>query len=104
MRKTKEELDKFVARVKTLWKPLWEPIKTERRVNLNHRFAYHPPKSPEIIRRHEAVRAGLKECAFLMAAICPQGREFALGMIKLEEAMMWFNGAVARNHAEIESE
>lgn len=63
---------------------------------LSHRFAYHPPKNDKTIRAHEAVRTLLDEAADRLNEIVPDGREKALVMTNLEQAMMWANAGIAR--------
>ena len=59
-------------------------------------FRYHAP-SPEKVMKHEIVRNKCKELALFILENCPPGRERALAITKIEEAMMWANAAVARN-------
>lgn len=69
---------------------------------LAKRFNHHPPREPAVADAHESVRAILSTAASdLHEAIEPvateHGREFALVLTKLEEAMFWANAAIARN-------
>lgn len=64
---------------------------------LAHRFAYHAPKDEETVRRHEGVRALTGDLATYFESRLPAGREKALAITKLEEAMFWANAAIARN-------
>lgn len=63
---------------------------------IENNFSYHAPKEgqPE---KYEAIRTKAKELAYLIDEQVPNGREKALAMTKLEEAVMWANAAVARN-------
>ena len=58
-------------------------------------FTYHAPREgqPE---RYEAIRSKAKELAYLIDDLCPDARERALAITKLEEAVMWANAAIAR--------
>lgn len=60
------------------------------------RFTYHSPKSdqPE---RYEAIRAAAYNLSVQLTANCPQSRELALALTKLEESVMWANAAISRN-------
>lgn len=67
--------------------------------DLAQRFQYHPPTDPEARRAHESVRAQLAEVAERLGRLFPEGagREHALFVTKVEEAMFWANAAVARH-------
>lgn len=65
--------------------------------DLDHRFAYHPPSSPEVANAHGAVRSNARHLATIINDVCPEGREKSLAITHLEEAMMWANAAIARN-------
>lgn len=64
---------------------------------LARRFDYHPPESQDIVERHEQVRevcfGAAEELIMLTGA---PSREQSLAITKLEEAMFWANGAIAR--------
>lgn len=66
--------------------------------DIENRFAYHPPKDEANKNAHEGVRAALKTVAHQIDASpdIPNGREKALALTKLEEAMFWANAAIAR--------
>ncbi len=66
------------------------------KAELNTRFTYHSPKEdqPE---RYEALRKRAKGLAALIIKSCPESRERALSITKLEEAIMWANASIARN-------
>lgn len=65
-------------------------------VELAHRFAYHPPASDGAAAAHATVRDECGNLAGLIDELVPDGREKALAVTKLEEAMMWANAAIAR--------
>jgi hypothetical protein len=63
---------------------------------LDRRFDHHPPRDPGVGLIHEAVLAECKRLARKIDSLCPDGREKALALTAIEEAMMWANAAVAR--------
>ncbi len=70
----------------------------DARAELAHRFQYHPPTNPAAREAHETVRALYGDVAQKVAAIVPPGREAALALTKVEEAMFWANAAIARHY------
>jgi hypothetical protein len=64
--------------------------------DLQNRFGYHPPRDETTKDRHELVRAGLLGIALMLVDNVPPGRELALAITALEEAMMWANAGIAR--------
>lgn len=64
--------------------------------DLANRFTYHAPKpgQPETYQR---LRDKAKELAELVNELCPAGRETALALTKIEEAVMWANAGIARS-------
>lgn len=64
--------------------------------DLHNRFNYHPPRSEARRNAHDTVRQTLLETAETLAAIVPPGREHAIVLTKLEEAMFWANAGLAR--------
>ena len=69
---------------------------TITKADLDLRFAYHKPKDESTAPRHESVRFVCREAAKAILAMVPPGREQALAITKLEEAMMWGNAGIAR--------
>lgn len=65
-------------------------------VELNNRFLYHAPDA-EKAELHEKVRGLFLQVARYFNDNLPEGREKALVMTHLEEAMFWSNAGIARN-------
>lgn len=63
---------------------------------LEERFAYHPPRDEARIRSHEKVRYHCYKLAATLDELLPDGREKALVITNLEQAMFWGNAALAR--------
>lgn len=63
--------------------------------DLKHRFAHHPPYGDRGD-RHGDVRQACFDAAEKLVDATPEGREQALALTKLEEAMFWANAAIAR--------
>ncbi|WP_330435935.1 MULTISPECIES: Acb2/Tad1 domain-containing protein [Streptomyces] len=63
---------------------------------LTRRFTYHPPATPERAVAHATMRGACAGLAATIVDLCPAGREQALAITKLEEAMFWANAAIAR--------
>lgn len=68
---------------------------------LKHRFAYHPPSSDEVVDAHTKARALAYEFAKAAYDLTPShsGRERALFLTKVEEALFWLNAGIARGNA-----
>lgn len=65
--------------------------------DIDHRFAFHAASTQEKRDEHTSARAVMRGAAHTINELCPDGREKALAITKLEEAMMWANAAIARN-------
>lgn len=63
---------------------------------LANRFAHHPPSTPAIATAHTQVREHMQVTASMFNILLPEGREKALVMTHLEEAMFWANAAISR--------
>lgn len=64
---------------------------------LNKRFSHHAPRNENVAADHTDIRHHCLTLADFINTIVPEGREKALAMTKLEEAMMWANAGIARN-------
>lgn len=64
--------------------------------DLSKRFEYHPPRTQTAIEMHQDVRSECLSIALSFNESLPEGREKALAITKLEEAMFWANAAIAR--------
>jgi exoribonuclease R len=62
---------------------------------LKNRFEYHKPDSLRAI-KHADLRLATQSLAFIFNEYLAEGREKALAMTKLEEAMFWANASIAR--------
>lgn len=59
-------------------------------------FTYHPPKGDQT-QRCEEMRDAAAALALGIIQNTPECREQSLALTKLEEVVMWFNAAIARN-------
>lgn len=66
---------------------------------INKRFNYHAPKDGTVVGYHEAIRSTCANAAHWIDQLVPDGREKALALTKIEEAMMWANAGIARNQS-----
>jgi hypothetical protein len=64
--------------------------------DLDNRFRWHQPRTQEVGELHNTIRRECRELAGTIMAVVPAGREQALAITKLEEAMMWANAGIAR--------
>lgn len=62
---------------------------------LDIRFTYHPPK-PGQAEKYETLRKMARTYAEAIEAFCPDSREKAIALTKLEESNMWANASIAR--------
>lgn len=65
-------------------------------VEIDDRMTYHSP-SVDGTRRHARLSVAIGNAMRVVNDECPEGREKALAITKLEEAKMWASAAVARN-------
>lgn len=65
---------------------------------LDHRFTAHSDDQ-ETIDRMEHIREAMRTAAVRVCEVTPQGRERALALTKLEEAMFWANAGIAREES-----
>ncbi len=66
------------------------------RLELDERFKHHPPTHKGIEEAHNDVRRAFRTMSRVVEELCPAGREKALALTKIEEAMFWANAAIAR--------
>jgi hypothetical protein len=64
--------------------------------DIQNNFSYHKP-TKESERVFEEVRERCRRLAHFINDVVPMGREQALALTKLEEAMMWANAGIARH-------
>jgi hypothetical protein len=62
---------------------------------LRNRFQYHKPTGNKPV-LHEEMRNACFDLAVLINKKCPDCREQAVAITKLEEVMMWANTAITR--------
>lgn len=63
---------------------------------LANRFDHHPPKGDQAS-RYVQIRANIRETAQLCVALTPCSPEQTRALNALDEAMLLFNAAIARN-------
>ena len=71
------------------------PSTVNRDEELIRRFTYHPPK-PEQLARYDTLRSIALQFAMTIAELTPSGREQALALTHLEEAVFFATAAIAR--------
>ena len=64
--------------------------------DIDNRFDFHPATTAEKRGEHGSVREAHKSLAHFVDAHVPPGREKALAITHLEQAMMWANAGIAR--------
>jgi len=64
--------------------------------DLDNNFMYHAPKEgqPEL---YQIIRSTAKCLAELINEACPESREKAMAIARIEEGVMWANSAIARH-------
>jgi hypothetical protein len=68
----------------------------EQEADLRNRFEFHP--ATEVTGpMHAEVRDRCYALALTLVNVVPAGRELALVLTKIEEAMMWANAGIARH-------
>ena len=65
------------------------------RAELETRFTYHAPKGNQA-EIYGTIRSKAHQLAFELQEFCPESRELALAITKIEEAVFWANAAIAR--------
>jgi hypothetical protein len=63
--------------------------------DLDTRFKNHPPRGTAAS-RHDEIRDMMKAAAHSVLDFVPPGREQAVALTKIEEAMFWANAGIAR--------
>lgn len=64
--------------------------------DIKNRFTFHPA-NPTTASKYEAMRTKALELAEWMDENAPASRELSLALTSLDQTVMWFNAAVARN-------
>lgn len=64
--------------------------------DIDNRFDFHPATTAEKRGDHGSVRNACAELAHFINEHVPEGREKALAITNLEQAMFWANAAIAR--------
>lgn len=81
------------------------PIDDRHIAELRRRFTYHAPR-PELgqLERYARLRDETHALALRITELTPPGREQALALTHLEQAVMWANAAIARGEATLPAE
>lgn len=74
---------------------MYQPTEEEV-AKLENNFSYHEPKGDQQV-RYAAIREECLQLASCISLLCPNSRERALALTKLEEVMFWANASIARN-------
>jgi hypothetical protein len=64
--------------------------------DLVNRFKFHPANSEAKAEAHEYIREAFGNLSRDLNTRIPEGREKAIAITKMEEAMFWANAALAR--------
>lgn len=72
------------------------------RIEIDRRTTYHAPTEAAKA-AHEQIGQAHRVAMATLVALCPEGREASRALTNLEQAFMWANAAVARNHDKLES-
>lgn len=64
---------------------------------IDERMDHHPPTGPATGDAHATVRLIMKAAAKAVKDIAPPGRETALFLTDIQQALMWANAAIACN-------
>lgn len=64
--------------------------------DIAHRFAFHAASTQEKRDDHGRARQVIYRAAEALNELVPDGREKAVALTKLEEAMFWANAGIAR--------
>jgi hypothetical protein len=70
-------------------------VTVEQQADINNRFTYHAPK-PGQPEQYQGLREEAKTLAFQIVENVPPGREQALALTHLENAIFWANAGIAR--------
>lgn len=73
------------------------------REDLANRFNHHSP-TPSAVAAHRNVRDACHAASVIIVSNVPPGRERSLALTHLEDAMMWGNAGIARNHDKLLAE
>ncbi|WP_418345280.1 DUF7681 family protein [Rhodococcus pyridinivorans] len=68
--------------------------------DINNRFDFHPDTTAEKRGEHESIHEACKSLAHALDSRVPNGREKALALTHLEDAMMWANAGIDRTRPE----
>ena len=63
---------------------------------INHNFKHHIP-TQEKVAQYQNLRDAAKGLAHLINDLVPDGREQALALTNLEQAIFWANAGIARD-------
>lgn len=63
---------------------------------IKNNFTYHTPKGGQV-QIYEQIRNTAHSFALFLNDKCPEGREKAIALTKLEEAVFWANASIARS-------